>query len=272
MEKKNLSHFFTQILYSAQLKLRFLALIILGLMIINGQFMSSAYAQDESILLIAHPKIVAIPIVDNQEPLIDLKNQEEIAYGPSPEVPNNTNYTKMRKAVYQKLKQAQDLLPKNLHFCVYEGYRCLDLQKALFDERFSKVQNQHPDWSQDEIFSETTKLIAPTIRQDGSKNIPPHSTGGAIDVYLINDEGIPVDMGIHPKYWMMDDDGSLSLTLSQKISIEAQKNREILRRVLSAVGFVNYPTEYWHWSYGDQYWAHHSGNAYAIYGSYTSRK
>lgn len=257
MEKKNLSHFFIRIL--------------LGLIVINGGFMSYAYAGEETIVLIASPKIGMVPIIDNQEPMIDLKNQDEIAYGPSPEIPNNTNYTKLRKTVYEKLRQAQELLPKNLRFCLYEGYRSLDLQKALFDARLSKVQKQHPDWSEDEIFSETIKLVSPMIRQDGTKNIPPHSTGGAIDIYLINDKGLPVDMGIHPKDWMMDDDGSVSLTASQKISIEAQKNRKILSHVLSAVGFINYPTEYWHWSYGDQYWAHHSGNAYAIYGTYVSR-
>ena len=35
---------------------------------------------------------------------------------------------------------------------------------------------------------------------------------------------------------------------------------------LQAVGFVNYPTEYWHWSYGDRYWAYQKGQPAAIYG------
>jgi len=26
-------------------------------------------------------------------------------------------------------------------------------------------------------------------------------------------------------------------------------------KVLEKVGFVNYPKEFWHWSYGDIYWA-----------------
>lgn len=55
-----------------------------------------------------------------------------LAYGPSPEVPNNTDYTKLRKTVYEKLTQAQKLLPAALHFCLYEGYRSLNLQKNTF--------------------------------------------------------------------------------------------------------------------------------------------
>ncbi|MGW7018679.1 M15 family metallopeptidase [Streptomyces decoyicus] len=35
----------------------------------------------------------------------------------------------------------------------------------------------------------------------------------------------------------------------------AQRNRAVMGEALSAVDMVNYPTEWWHWSYGDRYWA-----------------
>ncbi|MDT7587682.1 MAG: zinc D-Ala-D-Ala dipeptidase, partial [Pseudonocardiales bacterium] len=38
---------------------------------------------------------------------------------------------------------------------------------------------------------------------------------------------------------------------------------------LHSVGFVNYPTEWWHWSYGDRYWAIKTTAAAAIYGPCT---
>ena len=199
--------------------------------------------------------------------MVDLTKQQEIAYGPSPEIPNNTNYTKLRKTVYEKLIQAQAILPKGLYFILYEGYRSIDLQKMLFDNRFKTIKNLNPDWSQDQIFIETTKLIAPVINQDNTMNIPPHSTGGAIDIYLIDERGKPLDMGIHPKDWM-NDDSTISLTASQLITAEAKNNREIMSKALISVGFVNYPTEYWHWSYGDRYWAYHKNQSHAIYGSY----
>jgi len=233
-----------------------------------GIFMECSYAQTENIILISDPKILSVHIADNNESMVDLTKQKIIMYGPSPEITNNTNYTKIRKTVYEKLKTAQSLLPKGLRFCIYEGYRGLPLQKMLFDKQFEKVKKKHPDWSQDEIFTETTKLVAPVVNQDGSKNIPPHSTGGAVDIYLVDSTGRPIDMGIHPKDWMNDNDGSLSLTSSHVISAEAQKNRKIMSDVLSDVGFVNYPTEYWHWSYGDRYWAYHKNKSHTIYDSY----
>ncbi|WP_225316576.1 M15 family metallopeptidase [Legionella longbeachae] len=229
--------------------------------------MMSSIADQYKFLLIADPKIVAIPIIDNHEKMIDLKGQHEIAFGPSPEIPNNTDYTKLRKTVYEKLKQAQKLLPKGLRFCLYEGYRSLQLQEMLFDARYAKVKQQHPAWSQAQLFHETTKLVSPVINLDSSKNVPPHSTGGAIDVYLINGNGEEVDMGIHPKDWMADLNGTLSLTNSDVISKEAKHYRHIMSEVLSRVGFVNYPTEYWHWSYGDRYWAYYSHKPHAIYSS-----
>ncbi|MBI2706976.1 MAG: M15 family metallopeptidase [Proteobacteria bacterium] len=222
---------------------------------------------EQNITLLADPQVIATSIVENHEPLVDLKNQTIIAYGPSPEIPNNTDYTKMRKTVYEKLIQAQSLLPEGLKLCLYEGYRSLSLQEKLFNGRYLKVQNLHPEWSQEEVFNETMKLVSPVINQDGSQNIPPHSTGGAIDIYLIDLKGQPVDMGIQVKDWMEDKDGSLSQTNSQIISQEAQEHRKIMNQVLLAVGFINYPTEYWHWSYGDRYWAYQTGCSCAIYGT-----
>lgn len=236
--------------------------LMLGLL---GVFMSTVVAATDVITLIADPRILSIPVTHNAEPLVDLKQQSIIAYGPSPEIPNNTDYTFLRKTVYEKLVAAQKLLPPGYHFCLYEGYRSLSLQKMLFDTQFANNKARHPNWSTDQLFLETIKLIAPVVNQDGTDNIPPHSTASAIDVYLLDDKGHALDMGIHPKDWMQDEDGVLSLTASTAISEAAIKNRRIMSSVLDAVGFVNYPTEYWHWSYGDRYWAFVKNQPKTIY-------
>lgn len=234
-------------------------------MIVGG--MSMAFQALASVTLISDPKILSIPIQESTEPWFDLRKQDSIVLGPSPEIPNNQDYTYLRKTVYEKLKLAQSKLPPGYHFCLYEGYRSLALQKILFETQFSNVKQRHPDWNEKDIFFETIKLVSPVVNLDRTLNVPPHSTGAAIDVYLLNAQGEAIDMGIYPKDWMVDKDGRLSLTASTYISNEAKKNRQIMSEVLSAVGFVNYPTEYWHWSYGDRYWAYMSGKAYAMYGN-----
>lgn len=217
------------------------------------------------IILIADPRILAVPVIENHEPWVDLRNQNTIAVGPSPEIENNTDYTQMRRSVYQKLLQAQNLLPSGLKFCLYEAYRSLPLQQQLFNHHYTDVKNHHPQLSDDDIFLETIKLVSPIMNLDGSKNIPPHATGAAIDVYLLDENNVAIEMGIHPKDWLSDYDGLLSQTRSFKISATAKKNRQIMCEVLEAVDFVNYGTEYWHWSYGDRYWAYHKNAPHALY-------
>ena len=229
-----------------------------------------AHAEDK-ILLIADPKILAIPIVESHEKMIDLKDQKEIRFGPSPWISNNQDYTKVRLSVYKKLLEAQSKLPNNLKLCLFEGYRSLKLQEKFFNDRYIVLKATHPSWTHRKIFQTALKFVSPVINIDGSKNIPPHSTGGAIDLYLVDNQGNIVEMGIKVGDLVSDPDGSISQTNSIKISAEAQKNRQIMNKVLQEVGFINYPTEYWHWSYGDRYWAYNNKEKSAIYGSYNEK-
>ena len=230
-------------------------------------FQGVAMATNSSVVLIADPRVLALPVVENHEPLVNLRKEGGILIGPSPEIPNNQDYYYLRKTVYEKLIAAQKLLPAGLRFCLYEGYRSLELQGALFQNRLAKIKAMHPHWTYAEQFTETTRLVSPVTHLDGSANVPPHSTGGAFDVYLVNEQGEAIDMGIHPKDWMEDKDGSISQTDSVLISKEAQYNRAIMNQALEDVGFVNYPAEYWHWSYGDRYWAFVKKEPSAVYAS-----
>lgn len=236
-------------------------LLLLGLVMIFN-----CHAE-EKIVLIADPAVLAIPIHENNEPLIDLANQKEIAYGPAPISPDNTDYTKMRKTVYDKLLQAQATLPEGFKFCLYEGTRSLELQQNIFQGRYDILRKASPKKSHEEVFIESTKFVSPVINIDGSKNVPPHSTGAAIDVYLIDNTGNVVDMGIHLDDTYKDITGEYCKTNSDVISDSAKIYRKIMNKALKDVGFVNYPTEYWHWSYGDRYWAYQTNQKYAIYGA-----
>ena len=216
--------------------------------------------------LIADEVISNIPILENQEPFVDARQLGGILIGPSPEIDDNQDYTFMRKSVYERLLEAQSLLPEEIQFCLYEAYRSLELQKILFDERYRRVKVQYPSYSHEELYLQAIRLVSPITHLDGCINIPPHATGGAIDVYLVDREGNPLDMGMHPKDWMDDITGVLSLTQSQVISSQAQAHRYMMSDVLERVGFANYPNEYWHWSYGDRYWAYMTKHTHAIYG------
>lgn len=217
-------------------------------------------------ILIADPEVIKIPIRENHEAFIDLRHKKYLAYGPSPEIKHNQNYTWMRSSIYHKLIQADRMLPEGLHLCIYEAYRSLDLQEKLFKKHYRQIKIAHPDWTELKVFRETTRLVSPVVNLDGSKNMPPHASGAAVDIYLVDDAHHPVDMGIHPKDWMQDQNGSRSVTASRTISKTAKNYRQIMSKVLTDQGLVNYPAEYWHWSYGDRYWALVKHQAYAFYG------
>jgi len=44
------------------------------------------------------------------------------------------------------------------------------------------------------------------------------------------------------------------------------ENRRLLSSALGAVGLVNHPARWWHWSYGDRFWARTTQAPYARYG------
>lgn len=123
-----------------------------------------------------------------------------------------------------------------------------------------------PDKERNKIFYETTQLVSPVKNFDGTINIPAHNTGAAIDVEIVAKDGELVDMGMVIEDWQKVDPDLCKtdcLLLDQNIL----ENCRILNDVMTRYDFVNYPTEWWHFSYGDRYWAYIKGKEFAIYGS-----
>lgn len=210
--------------------------------------------------------ILNIPIRESNEPLIDLKEQTELVYGPPPENPLTINdYTKIRKTVYKKLCQAQNKLPNGWKFRIYEGLRSLNVQKILFDSLYNSLKLKKNTQSNEQLFKQTSLLIAPVTFFNGTMNIPPHSTGGAVDLEVINREGDVVNFGMEIKDWNKVSP-NVCETFSRDIPKEAKKNRKILLDIMYEEEFVNYPYEWWHFSYGDRLWAYLMKKNKAFYG------
>lgn len=220
----------------------------------------------QNTFIINEEEVNSISICENYEPLIDLKGQDELAYGPPPDTPlTRDDYTKVRRTVYEKLCQAQKKLPDNWKFRIYEGLRSLNVQKILFDSLYTNLKLRDTSLSEEECFKQTSMLVAPVRLFNGSVNIPPHSTGGAIDIEMIDGDGNLVDLGMAIKDWAKvhpDICGTFSLIISE----EATRNRKILLDIMHEHEFVNYPKEWWHFSYGDRLWAYLKKKKVAIYG------
>lgn len=211
------------------------------------------------IILIADPRILATPIQEIGEPLVDVKNFTQIFLSAAT-FQKASSYTKVRQSVVNRLLDATQYLPFGIRFLLEEGHRTLTVQKEIFDEYYQKLKMANAQWNENTLFEATMKYVAPP------HDNPPHSTGAAIDITLVNSQGEKLDMGTAMNE-TPDQNQNASYTYAPNSSAAAKANRQILIDALSKVDFVNYPTEWWHWSYGDRYWAYHKQMPHAIFGS-----
>ena len=88
-----------------------------------------------------------------------------------------------------------------------------------------------------------------------------HQYGGAVDVTVIGPQGERLDMGT-----TLTDYGTKVHTENNLISEAQVKNRKILYEAMTNAGFINYPLEWWHYSYGDRMWAAYTNRDKCFYG------
>ncbi|WP_341719123.1 M15 family metallopeptidase [Micromonospora sp. FIMYZ51] len=208
-------------------------------------------------ILLCDPRVAAVPGADDGEALVDLRERPELRLDERAADPAGA-YARLRRGVVDRLLAAQRALPDGLRLLVIEGYRPYQAQLDIFTGYRDELHRNHPDWSPERVHQETTKFVSPV-------EVAPHSTGGAVDLTLCTDDGVELDMGT-----VVDATPEAShnacFTTATSIGATARRNRRILVTALAGAGLVNYPTEWWHWSYGERYWALLTGAPRTRYG------
>jgi len=204
-----------------------------------------------------------IKMKECHEPLVDIKKlcpDLKIDIGPRRTKKEQKAY--FRKTVAQMIYRAKKALPKGMTFIIGDAWRPQYVQEEImqgFIQRFSK---KYPHWSKDRILQEVNKFVAPS---DG-KYASGHMTGGAVDLRLLrNGRKVPMK---NSKLTYQENAKSFQPKLPKYI----QRNRKLLFSVLKKAGLSNSPREYWHWSYGDIWWAKRTKKKVAIYGVVKSLK
>jgi len=174
----------------------------------------------------------------------------------------------MRLEVYRKLLRVQKSLPGPYRLRLYEGLRSPDVQALLFEQEMQRVRARKPSLFPEQVQAETSVLVSPVIRLNGSINTPPHSTGGAVDVEIVDGSGEVIDYGMEIRDWSVVGP-ELCAPSCPSLTVSAKRNRSILCELMDREDFVRYEHEWWHFSYGDQYWASKKGRAFALYGACT---
>lgn len=166
-------------------------------------------------------------------------------------LPGASSHIAVRESVVMRLIKASKLLPAGYKFKIYDGYRPLSVQYALWEHYELKMLTTHDgDLSE----SELSDLVSSHITMPSENSAWPtlHNTGGAIDVTIVDSKGVDLNMGCafgalsdvaHTRYF----ETSNNKTVKQ--------NRRLLYNVMTSVGFVNNPNKWWHYDYGNIRWA-----------------
>ena len=197
-------------------------------------------------LLLSDPRVAAVPVAETGDPLVHL--HPGIAPGGA----------RVRAALADRLYRADLGLPAGIRLRVVEGHRSTTDQQRIIDTYTDQVRLAHPDATVDDLRRLVSRFVAPL-------EVAPHVAGAAVDLTLVDEAGEPLDLGTAIDATPEDSAGRCYFA-APDITLEARALRLLLADALSAVGLVNYPTEWWHWSYGDRYWALMTGAAWASYG------
>ncbi|MGW2108339.1 M15 family metallopeptidase [Streptomyces sp. NPDC001948] len=210
------------------------------------------------IVLMSDPRVAAVPVQECGERLVDVRRDNPLLVDEREWQDSAGAFAHLREGVLDRLLKAQAQLPQGMRLLFVEGYRPPSLQHRYFDEYATQLRADHPEWSAEQIRSAASRYVSPP-------EIAPHSAGAAVDLTLGDANGCELDMGTHMDATPEESAGAC-YTQADNISDQARSNRDILGTALTAGGLVNYPTEWWHWSYGDRYWALQTGAAVAHFG------
>lgn len=202
-------------------------------------------------------RIKDIKIQECNEPLVKLETAcPDLIIRLNSKSAKRTCPAYLRKTVAKIICEAKEYLPKDMTFIIGDAWRPRTIQEEIHKSFMIRFTKKYPKWSEKQVLNEVNKYVAPF----SGKYASGHMTGAAVDLRLAkNGRKVPMK--------------SSGLTYQEnaqshqpKLPRHIKKNRKIMFDALSRAGLSNFPKEYWHWSYGDIWWAKRNSKNTAIYG------
>ena len=176
----------------------------------------------------------------------------------------------VRQEVCELLYKAQKSLPNGLKFRIWDSWRPFNLQMELYSIYSRQIKRDY--CTMDMTDDEEKEIISQFISYPNNDRMyaPVHTTGGAIDLTLIDSDGVELDMG------------TAFDSFSQKTQTDyfekkendniIRENRRILYNSMINAGFTNLPSEWWHYDYGDRFWAYYNKKEAIYQGVFTEEE
>jgi zinc D-Ala-D-Ala dipeptidase len=205
-----------------------------------------------------------VPLNPIDEPLVHLRASRQLRVDPiyrASGYVEATNAVYVRRGVAERLREATLVLPAGLSLLIWDGWRPLALQQALYLSLGSKI-GESTGLQGVELARAVSRYVS---KPSDDPNCPsPHLTGGAVDLTLAAADGDALDMGgdfdefdvrTRTDYYER-----VQLSRGEK---HVRDRRRLLCHVMREVGFSNYSEEWWHFDLGNQFWGLLTGqNAY----------
>lgn len=161
----------------------------------------------------------------------------------------------VRHGVYTRLLHVQKQLPASWQLILKAGYRPYSVQLDLLEAFIKQARRDHPNWSEKRLQTHGRIFVS-----DPHVVCPPHVTGGAVDIDVRNCiTGSMVDFGCPP-----NTDSELAFLHSNLLTKQQYANRMTLLHAMLDAEFAPLASEWWHYQYGETYWA-------AFYGYKTTK-
>lgn len=188
-------------------------------------------------------------VIDNGEPLVRLSEgfrlepvYRWLGFKGASSVP------RVRAGVLERLQRASSSLPTDFQLAIIDGHRTRAFQAELMD--YYKQRSDEP------VDAFVSDPYSTTV-------IPPHTTGGAVDLSLAWRGAV---LGLGTDFDAFAPEAAPAWFESHSGHETVRNLRRLLASVLTAEDMVPIDSEWWHWSYGDQWWAVQTGAPAAVYG------
>jgi zinc D-Ala-D-Ala dipeptidase len=203
-----------------------------------------------------------IPIAECHEPLIEIPPQFD-RVTPHPYAKLGAPYEDkspffVRQGILDRLLQADAELQKvrpGWKIQIFDAYRPVAVQQFMVDYTLKELVNANAlkletlsETQREEFQQQVYQFWA--MPNPNPETPPPHSTGAAIDITLIDQNGNVIDMGSQ-----IDEISQRSFPNHFSEETEYGQHRKILSNAMISTGFKQHWNEWWHFSYGDQIWA-----------------
>lgn len=151
----------------------------------------------------------------------------------------------VRQEVADMLMKVARSLPMGIHLKIWDAWRPRQVQLFLYQQYELALRRDYPNLSEQELTDRVLMFVSSPYGEYL------HGTGGAVDVTLMDDDGNELPMGSD-----FDEFGpSADINYYKNKNEIFHANRMILYNAMLQAGFVNYPSEWWHYDYGDRIWS-----------------